>query len=54
MCTNLKEFKVLQAQPALLVIDIAFNVGFRETSSFTSALAKLTGRTRSDYRRSLT
>ena len=32
---------------------VAFDVGFQETSVFTTAFRKLAGRTPSDYRRSL-
>jgi AraC family transcriptional regulator len=35
------------------VTEIGLDVGFSETSSFTSAFRKVTGETPTDYRRSL-
>jgi AraC family transcriptional regulator len=43
----------LLADPATSVTQIAFNLGFSETSSFTSAFRKHTGLTPTAYRRSL-
>jgi AraC family transcriptional regulator len=43
----------LLANPAASVTQIAFNLGFSETSSFTSAFRKHTGLTPTAYRRSL-
>lgn len=43
----------LLANPATSVTQIAFNLGFSETSSFTSAFRKHTGLTPTAYRRSL-
>jgi AraC family transcriptional regulator len=45
--------KELLANRHATVTDIAFDVGFRETSSFTSAFRKLAGQTPTSYRRSL-
>lgn len=45
--------KALLAEPALSVTDIALRIGYSETSSFTAVFHKLTGRTPTDYRRSL-
>jgi AraC family transcriptional regulator len=39
------------ASRKLTVTEIALNVGFSETSSFTSAFRKVTGETPTDYRR---
>jgi AraC family transcriptional regulator len=50
---RLERAKSLLATPALSVTEIALDVGFRETSSFTTAFRKLFGRTPTDYRRSL-
>ena len=50
---RIEHAKMLLAKPTLSVTDIALDVGFSETSSFTAAFRKLTGRTPSDYRRSL-
>ena len=43
----------LLAQRKLSVTEIGLDVGFSETSSFTSAFRKVTGETPTDYRRSL-
>jgi AraC family transcriptional regulator len=53
--TNLRieRAKSLLAQPDLSVTEIATTLGFGETSSFSATFRKLTGRTPSDYRRSL-
>ncbi len=45
--------KSLLAKPGLSVTDIALRIGYSETSSFTAVFRKLTGRTPTDYRRSL-
>lgn len=45
--------KTLLANPALSVTDIALDLGFRETSSFSTAFRRLVGRTPTGYRRSL-
>jgi AraC family transcriptional regulator len=45
--------KTLLANPALSVTDIALDLGFRDTSSFSTTFRKLVGRTPTDYRRSL-
>jgi AraC family transcriptional regulator len=45
--------KTLLANPTLSITDIAFDLGFRETSSFSTTFRKLVGRTPTDYRRSL-
>jgi AraC family transcriptional regulator len=45
--------KTLLANPALSVTDIALDLGFLDTSSFSTAFRKLVGRTPTGYRRSL-
>jgi AraC family transcriptional regulator len=45
--------KTLLAAPDASVTDVGMNVGFSETSSFTSAFRKTTGLTPTAYRRSL-
>jgi AraC family transcriptional regulator len=45
--------KLLLAEPHRSVTEIALDVGFRETSSFTALFRKLVGRTPSAYRRAL-
>ena len=50
---RLERAKALLESPALSVTEIALDVGFRESSSFSTAFRKLFGRTPSDYRRSL-
>ena len=50
---RIERAKELLAKPALSVTDIALSVGFSETGSFTAAFRRLTGRTPTDYRRSL-
>jgi AraC family transcriptional regulator len=45
--------KMLLADPDTSVTAVALEVGFQETSAFTTAFRKLVGRTPSDYRRSL-
>jgi AraC-like DNA-binding protein len=50
---RIERAKTLLARRARSVTDIAIEVGFSETSSFTSAFHKITGRTPTSYRRSL-
>ena len=50
---RMKKAASLLANPATSVTQIAFNLGFSETSSFTSAFRKHTGVTPTAYRRSL-
>jgi AraC family transcriptional regulator len=50
---RIERAKTLLAKPNLSVTDIAIQVGFSETSSFTAAFRKLSGRTPTGYRRSL-
>ena len=45
--------KTLLADPALSVTDIALDLGFLDTSTFSTSFRKLEGRTPTDYRRSL-
>ncbi len=45
--------KALLARPERSVTDVALEVGFSETSSFTAAFRKIAGRTPTSYRRSL-
>jgi AraC family transcriptional regulator len=45
--------KTLLANPAFSVTAIALDLGFRETSSFSTTFRKLVGRTPTDCRRSL-
>ena len=45
--------KTLLANPALSVTDIALDLGFLDSSSFSTTFRKLVGRTPTDYRRSL-
>jgi len=45
--------KTLLVNQALLVTDIALDLGFLDTSSFSTTFRKLVGRTPTDYRRSL-
>ncbi len=45
--------KVLLAERKLSVTEIGLDVGFSETSSFTSAFRKVTGETPTEYRRTL-
>jgi AraC family transcriptional regulator len=50
---RIERAKSLLAQRQLSVTEIALDVGFSETSSFTAAFRKSTGETPTDYRRSL-
>jgi AraC family transcriptional regulator len=50
---RIERAKSLLAARKLSVTEIGLDVGFSETSSFTSAFRKVTGETPSDYRRSL-
>jgi AraC family transcriptional regulator len=50
---RIERAKSLLAQRKLSVTKIGLDVGFSETSSFTSAFHKVTGETPTDYRRSL-
>ena len=50
---RIEHAKSLLAERKLSVTEIGLDVGFRETSSFTSAFRKVTGETPTDYRRSL-
>jgi AraC family transcriptional regulator len=50
---RIEQAKMLLAQPACSVTEIALKVGFSETSSFTAAFRKTTGSTPTAYRRSL-
>jgi AraC-like DNA-binding protein len=45
--------KTLLANPTLSITDIALDLGFLDTSTFSTTFRKLVGRTPSDYRRSL-
>jgi AraC family transcriptional regulator len=45
--------KALLADPALSVTQVGFNLGFSETSSFTTTFRKHTGLTPTAYRRGL-
>jgi AraC family transcriptional regulator len=50
---RIERAKTLLARPSLSITEIALEVGFGETSSFTAAFRRLVGRTPSSYRRSL-
>jgi AraC family transcriptional regulator len=50
---RIERAKSLLAARKLSVTEVALNVGFSETSSFTSAFRKVTGETPTDYRRRL-
>jgi AraC family transcriptional regulator len=50
---RIERAKSFLAQRKLSVTEIGLDVGFSETSSFTSAFRKATGETPTDYRRSL-
>ena len=51
---RIEQAKALLAQPARSVTEIALDVGFSETSSFSAAFRKLTRQTPREYRRGLT
>jgi len=53
MARRIERAKVLLARPAPSITQIALEVGFGETSSFTAAFRRMVGRTPSSYRRSL-
>jgi AraC family transcriptional regulator len=53
MGRRIERAKVLLADPDLSVTTIASRIGFREGSSLTTAFRKFTGKTPSEYRRSL-
>jgi AraC family transcriptional regulator len=48
---RIERAKSLLAARKLSVTEIGLNLGFSETSSFTSAFRKVTGETPTDYRR---
>jgi AraC family transcriptional regulator len=50
---RIERAKMLLAKPNLSVTEIALEMGFSETSSFTAVFRKLAGRTPTDFRRSL-
>jgi AraC family transcriptional regulator len=50
---RIERAKTLLARPTLSITEIALDVGFGETSSFTTAFRRQVGRTPSSYRRSL-
>ena len=49
----MEQAKVLLADPAMSVTQVASNMGFSETSSFTTTFRKRMGLTPTAYRRSL-
>jgi AraC family transcriptional regulator len=49
---RIERAKVLLAKPNQSVTEIALDMGFSDTSSFTAAFRRLVGRTPTDYRRS--
>jgi AraC family transcriptional regulator len=51
MIRRMERAKSLLAEPTLAVTNIALELGFSETSSFTVAFRKFAGRTPTDYRR---
>jgi AraC family transcriptional regulator len=53
MTRRIDEAKMLLAKTAVTVTEIALQVGFSETSSFTAAFRKLTGHSPTEFRRSL-
>jgi AraC family transcriptional regulator len=53
MTRRMEHAKALLAKPELSVTEIALDLGFRETSSFSAAFRKVTSQTPTDYRRSL-
>jgi AraC family transcriptional regulator len=50
---RIERAKSLLAERKLSVTEIGLDIGFSETSAFTSAFRKVTGETPTDYRRSL-
>jgi AraC family transcriptional regulator len=50
---RIERAKALLSLPALPVTEIAMRLGFSDTSSFSTTFRKITGRTPSDFRRSL-
>ena len=50
---RMQRAKSLLANPAMSVTQVGFNLGFSETSSFTSTFRKHTGLTPTEYRRGL-
>jgi AraC family transcriptional regulator len=50
---RIERAKTLLARPSLSITEIALEIGFGETSSFTTAFRRLVGRTPSSYRRSV-
>lgn len=53
MTRRIAEAKTLLARTTVTVTEIALQVGFSETSSFTAAFRKLTGHSPTEFRRSL-
>jgi AraC family transcriptional regulator len=53
MTRRVAQAKALLAKTTVTVTDIALQVGFSETSSFTAAFRKLTGHSPTEFRRSL-
>jgi len=51
---RIEQAKALLALPSRSVTEIALDLGFSETSSFSAAFRKLTSQTPTEYRRSLT
>jgi AraC family transcriptional regulator len=50
---RIERAKMLLAKPSQSVTEIALDMGFSDTSSFTAAFRRLAGRTPTDYRRSV-
>ena len=50
---RIERAKILLAKPNQSVTEIALDMGFSETSSFTAAFRRLAGRTPTEYRRSV-
>jgi AraC family transcriptional regulator len=51
MARRMDRARSLLQRPALSVTQIGIQIGFRETSSFTTAFRKFTGLTPTEYRR---
>jgi AraC family transcriptional regulator len=51
---RIEHAKMLLVRPACSVTEVGLALGFSTTSSFTAAFRKATGRTPTEYRRSLT